>query len=292
MQQRRKQRGGNADVNAFVGASGVGAEENGGKRDADADVTPAAEPGSAAEALALAGAKAPMAFRRRGTAEGAPDELVLCQPVEPVLGCKHYARKVRLVAACCGAAHVCRFCHDESEDHTIDRYATREMVCMTCGVRQPSAGSCMNCGQMMAKYFCSVCNFWDDSDDVYHCPFCNVCRRGKGLGKDFFHCMQCNSCVSLTMGPHICVGDKAGEGEGGGGAMESDCPVCKDFLFTSDTPVKCLPCGHFMHTRCFEAYTKHHYTCPLCRKSLGDFTAYFRMLDAILAEERERKTPR
>ena len=44
---------------------------------------------------------------------------------EEVLGCKHYARKVRLVAACCGAAHVCRFCHDESEDHTIDRYATK-----------------------------------------------------------------------------------------------------------------------------------------------------------------------
>ena len=265
-----------------------GGEENGGKRDADADVTPAAERDRRERSPGRA--KAPMAFaageQRRG-----PDELVLCQPVEPVLGCKHYARKVRLVAACCGAAPVCRVCHDESEDHTIDRYATREMVCMTCGVRQPSAGSCMNCGQMMAKYFCSVCNFWDDSDDVYHCPFCNVCRRGKGLGKDFFHCMQCNSCVSLTMGPHKCVGDKAGEGKGGGGAMESDCPVCKDFLFTSDTPVKCLPCGHFMHTRCFEAYTKHHYTCPLCRKSLGDFTAYFRMLDAILAEEREREDP-
>ena len=42
-----------------------------------------------------------------------------------------------------------------------------------------------------------------------------------------------------------------------------------------------------MHTSCFQAYTKHYYTCPLCRKSLGDFSAYFRMLDAILAEEGE-----
>jgi len=132
----------------------------------------------------------------------------------------------------------------------------------------------------VARYFCSVCNFFDDSEDrdVYHCPFCNVCRRGKGLGKDFFHCMQCNSCVSLTMGPHKCPGGGAGGGNGGGGGgggggdcgdiagagagsggggggwgsgegpgpMESDCPVCKDFLFTSNTPVKCLPCGHFM----------------------------------------------
>ena len=70
--------------------------------------------------------------------------------------------------------------------------------------------------------------------------------------------------------------------------MESECPVCKDFLFYSDTPVKCLPCGHFMHTSCFQAYTKHYYTCPLCRKSLGDFSAYFRMLDAILADYRSR----
>jgi zinc finger-like protein len=60
------------------------------------------------------------------------------------------------------------------------------------------------------------------------------------------------------MGPHNCTsgagddtsgsGGGSGGGGGGGGAMESDCPVCKDFLFTSDTPVKCLPCGHFMHT--------------------------------------------
>ena len=242
---------------------------------------PAPAQNTAMAALAAAGAKTLMAYR-------VPPDANLCQPINkpPVLGCKHYARKARLVAACCGAAHVCRFCHDEAEDHTIDRYATREMVCMACGSRQPSAKDCRDCGVTVARYFCSVCNFWEDSDDrdVYHCPFCNVCRRGKGLGKDFFHCMQCNSCVSLTMGPHNCTAtadDKAG------GRMESDCPVCKDFLFTSDTPVKCLPCGHFMHTACFEAYTKHYYTCPLCRKSLGDFTAYFRMLDAILAEENE-----
>ena len=252
---------------------------------------------STIEALALAGTKSVASFRPGpetfGTSETEEDgNVVLCQPVvrDPVakqLGCKHYSRGARLVAACCGAAHVCRFCHDEAEDHTIDRFATKEMVCMRCGERQPAAATCRACGIAAAKYFCSVCNFWDDAEDVYHCPFCNVCRRGKGLGKDFFHCMQCNSCVSLTMGPHDC---RRADGDpfGAVSAMESDCPVCKDFLWNSDTPVKALPCGHMMHTHCFEAYTKHFYTCPLCRKSLGDFSAYFRMLDAILAEERER----
>ena len=65
--------------------------------------------------------------------------------------------------------------------------------------------------------------------------------------------------------------------------------MCKDFMFDSETPVKTLPCGHLMHTSCFETYTRHYYTCPLCRKSLGDFTVYFRMLDAILADERQKK---
>ena len=302
-QQRAKQlkkgeKGENVDTLDEAGSPGEKLAGADGAADAGVDgaaeKTGTAPPQDTAEAaLALAGAPGLASYHK-----GASDDVVLCQPVggEAVLGCKHYARKVRLVAACCGAAHVCRFCHDEAEDHTIDRYATKEMICMRCSARQPSAKECRECGGVVSRYFCSVCNFWDDSgNDVYHCPFCNVCRRGEGLGKDFFHCMQCNSCVSLTMGPHVCPAAKnaagSAEGSNGGtvfaGSMESECPVCKDFLFYSDTPVKCLPCGHFMHTSCFQAYTKHYYTCPLCRKSLGDFSAYFRMLDAILAEEEE-----
>ena len=243
-----------------------------------ATAPPPPPPDTAAAALTLANASRAIAFRG-GEDKRSDDDVVLCQPVggdyyssASVLGCKHYARKVRLVAACCGAAHVCRFCHDEAEDHTIDRYATREMVCMVCSARQPPAKECRECGVLVARYFCSVCNFWDDSadHDVYHCPFCNVCRRGRGWG-DFFHCMQCNSCVSLTMGRTSAPRPKATPTEAGG--LESDCPVCKDFLFTSDTPVSACP-GHFMHTACFESYTKHYYTCPICRKSLGDFSAY------------------
>ena len=252
-----------------------------------------------AAALNLAGVKEAASYRP--SAEHA-ENANLCLPVGDAqteksnlqFGCKHYSRGARLIAVCCGGAYVCRFCHDAAEDHTIDRYATKEMVCMHCSMRQPSAGVCVNekCGKPIAKYFCSICVFWDDSEDAYHCPFCNVCRRGKGLGEDFFHCMQCNTCVSLTMGPHNCPGAKK-EGEDlGTSAMESDCPVCKDFLWNSDTPVKAMPCGHMMHTRCFEAYTKHYYTCPLCRKSLGDFSAYFRMLDAILAVEVEENETR
>ena len=198
------------------------------------------------------------------------------------LGCKHYRRKCKIVPACCNVPFPCRFCHDDNSDHAMDRYNTKEMQCMKCELIQPIAKNCKNCKVEMAQYFCKVCNLFDDLQDgksIYHCPFCNVCRKGKGLGQDFFHCMKCNSCVSLVMGPHECHGKKS--------SMESECPVCKDFMFDSETPVKMLPCGHLMHTSCFETYTRHYYTCPLCRKSLGDFTVYFRMLDAILADEQK-----
>lgn len=46
-----------------------------------------------------------------------------------------------------------------------------------------------------------------------------------------------------------------------------------------------LPCGHFMHSSCFAAYTQHRYTCPVCLKSVGDLTLYFQMLDRLLLNE-------
>nr|AAT39270.1 putative zinc finger protein [Oryza sativa Japonica Group] len=67
--------------------------------------------------------------------------------------------------------------------------------------------------------------------------------------------------------------------------LEMNCPICCDFLFTSSAAVKGLPCGHFMHSACFQAYTCSHYTCPICSKSLGDMTVYFGMLDGLLAAE-------
>jgi zinc finger-like protein len=92
-------------------------------------------------------------------------------------------------------------------DHRLDRYAVAEMVCMMCATRQPVASSCSSCGTCLSSYYCGICHLFDDEPgrDIYHCPFCNVCRRGKGLGVDFFHCMQCNACMSLSLfNSHTC----------------------------------------------------------------------------------------
>ncbi|XP_054812756.1 zinc finger protein BRUTUS-like isoform X2 [Prosopis cineraria] len=195
-----------------------------------------------------------------------------------IFGCEHYKRNCKLRAACCGKLFTCRFCHDNVSDHSMDRKATSEMMCMRCLNIQPVGPICMtpSCnGFSMAKYYCNICKFFDDERNVYHCPFCNLCRVGRGLGIDYFHCMKCNCCLGIKSASHKCL-------EKG---LEMNCPICCDFLFTSSATVRALPCGHYMHSACFQAYTCSHYTCPICSKSLGDMAVYFGMLDALLAAE-------
>lgn len=195
-----------------------------------------------------------------------------------VFGCEHYKRNCKLRAACCQKLFTCRFCHDNVSDHTMDRKATTEMMCMKCLKVQPVGPICStpSCnGLSMAKYYCSYCKFFDDERTVYHCPFCNLCRLGKGLGIDFFHCMTCNYCLGIKLVDHKCR-------EKG---LETNCPICCDFLFTSSAAVRALPCGHFMHSACFQAYACTHYICPICSKSMGDMSVYFGMLDALMASE-------
>ncbi|KAJ1405725.1 Zinc finger, RING-type [Sesbania bispinosa] len=181
-------------------------------------------------------------------------------PEKQVFGCEHYKRNCKLRAACCG------------------KKATLEMMCMHCLTIQPVGPVCMSpsCnGLSMAKYYCNICKFFDDERNVYHCPFCNICRVGQGLGVDYFHCMKCNCCLGIKSTSHKCL-------EKG---LEMNCPICCDDLFTSSATVRALPCGHYMHSSCFQAYTCSHYTCPICSKSLGDMAVYFGMLDALLAAE-------
>ncbi|KAJ0105207.1 hypothetical protein Patl1_19149 [Pistacia atlantica] len=199
-------------------------------------------------------------------------------PEKLVFGCEHYKRNCKIRAACCGKLFTCRFCHDKMSDHSMDRKATSEMMCMRCLKVQAVGPTCTtpSCnGLSMAKYYCNICKLFDDERTVYHCPFCNLCRVGGGLGKDYFHCMTCNCCLPLKIVNHKCI-EKC---------LETNCPICCDFLFTSSDIVRALPCSHHMHVACFQAYTCSHYTCPICSKSLGNMAIYFGMLDSLLAAE-------
>lgn len=110
---------------------------------------------------------------------------------QSALGCQHYKRNVKLQCSTCERWYTCRFCHDEAEDHSLNRRATKNMLCMLCGHAQAASGECQGCGKPSARYYCDVCKLWDDDPQksIYHCDDCGICRVGQGLGKDFFHCV-------------------------------------------------------------------------------------------------------
>jgi uncharacterized CHY-type Zn-finger protein len=109
---------------------------------------------------------------------------------ELVLGCQHYKRNVKVQCYDCRHWYTCRHCHDEIEDHALNRKATENMLCMACGTPQKAADTCSKCGIEAACYYCDICKLWDNNarKKIYHCPDCGICRRGAGLGKDYTHC--------------------------------------------------------------------------------------------------------
>jgi hypothetical protein len=100
------------------------------------------------------------------------------------------------------------------------------MICMLCSQIQQSSQTCINCQATMSTYYCDICHLWDSTEDspIYHCNDCGICRRGEGLDKDNFHCQKCNICMNITMKDnHKCIERN----------LESDCPICGEYLFTS-----------------------------------------------------------
>ena len=108
----------------------------------------------------------------------------------PPLGCQHYERNVKLQCSTCSKWYTCRFCHDAQEDHGLIRKETKNMLCMLCGTPQKASDVCIKCGETAARYYCNICKLWENrqTKPIYHCNDCGICRRGLGLGKDFFHC--------------------------------------------------------------------------------------------------------
>ncbi|KAI8148442.1 zinc-ribbon-domain-containing protein [Fennellomyces sp. T-0311] len=194
------------------------------------------------------------------------------------MGCKHYQRKVKLEANCCKRIFPCRFCHDDVSDHNIVRHETKNMLCMECMTLQPAAKTCTKCGIESAKYFCDKCKLWDDDPkkSIYHCDDCGICRQGRGLDEDYFHCNKCNICMMMAMKDnHRCIERN----------LESDCPICGEYMFTSTTTVIFMPCGHCIHKLCYSAYIQTSYQCPTCLKSLGNMSEYFARLDRELVRQ-------
>jgi len=191
-------------------------------------------------------------------------------------GCQHYMIKCKIVAPCCNEIYWCRLCHNEHENHEIDRYKINEIICAKCNHNQEKSNQCTNCGIKFATYYCDKCNVWqsNNSDDVaeiniYHCDECKLCRKGN---KDsFYHCNTCGGCQQISNISHKCFTN----------SFKSDCSICGEDMFNSHRTSKFLPCGHALHNDCLEEYKKHKFNCPICKKSMFNLNEYWKELEQL-----------
>lgn len=192
------------------------------------------------------------------------------------LGCKHYMTNCKFMAECCKKWYPCRFCHNENNDHEVDRYKTRFCMCMFCNTVQRAGKVCINtsCGKELAHHYCDTCKFWDNDKNkkIFHCEKCGVCRNG--LRENYIHCDKCNACLATEYHKtHKCIER----------SLECDCPICGEFLFTTVSPIIFMPCGHGIHFLCHRDHLQSSYQCPICLKSVTDMSHFFNQIDMMLA---------
>ena len=192
-----------------------------------------------------------------------------------VKGCEHYIRNCKFISPCCEKIYACRFCHNDNESHEINRFEVKEIICSKCDCRQSVRNKCMDCGIQFAKYFCAICNFFDDriERNYYHCDQCGICRVANN--EKYKHCNVCNTCiVDNDKVDHICREN----------IFHNKCPICLENLFYSVKQSCILNCGHPIHMDCLMSCVKNNkITCSLCRKIIysGDrLTKYIEFIDA------------
>ncbi|KAG5977262.1 hypothetical protein E4U55_006932 [Claviceps digitariae] len=216
---------------------------------------------------------------RKGSDDDLQNQSTSSSPeLQPPLGCQHYERNVKLECFTCKRWYTCRFCHDAQEDHSLVRRETKNMLCMLCGTPQKASDMCINCGEISAHYYCNICKLWENrkSKPIYHCNDCGICRRGLGLGKDFFHCKTCRACITTSIqSSHKCIER----------STDCDCPICGEYMFTSPKPVVFMSCGHSIHKRCYDQHMRVSYKCPICNRSLVNMESQFRNLDVAIQSQ-------
>ncbi|XP_065657647.1 RING finger and CHY zinc finger domain-containing protein 1 isoform X2 [Hydra vulgaris] len=188
--------------------------------------------------------------------------------------CKHYEKKCSLLTPCCSKQYSCRICHDEAEDHILNRSTVEQIVCSQCHVQQEVKKNCSNCGILFGKYFCLKCRLFDDNDKKqFHCDGCGICRIGGR--ENFFHCNKCGMCMGINiMDSHKCLEN----------VSHRNCPVCLEDVHTSRKAIHVPPCTHLLHSSCMDGMFKHGLnTCPVCNQSLVDMKSYWLLLDNEIA---------
>ncbi|XP_067677329.1 RING finger and CHY zinc finger domain-containing protein 1-like [Haliotis asinina] len=188
--------------------------------------------------------------------------------------CKHYRRNCKYIAPCCDQVYMCRICHDDKENHEMDRKQVKEVLCLKCHTKQKFQQTCEKCGGLFGKYCCNICHLLDNEDkQQFHCDKCGICRVGGQ--ENFFHCEKCDICLSNNLkGNHKCVER----------VSHDSCPICLDFLHTSRRDLHIPPCGHLIHRECFDDLLQTgNYACPVCNQSLVKMDKVWESVDQEIA---------
>ena len=186
--------------------------------------------------------------------------------------CIHYKRNCRLQCIECKKIYSCRVCHDDNEEHKMERHKVEKIKCNECGLVQGKTDKCIECSIIFARYYCEVCTLYDDSEDkiITHCDKCGICRIG-----DTMHCVQCDMCYDKS----ILEGHKCN------GKFDSICPICNEYLKDSRIAPTTLPCKHTIHHKCYEQNLLNgNYQCPICKKSTTNMTSYWEQLENYVSQ--------
>lgn len=190
------------------------------------------------------------------------------------MGCTHYRRNCGLVAPCCARVYTCRLCHDDAEDHTLDRKSVQSVECAGCHLQQPVGATCRGCHLTFGTaYFCSTCRLYDnEAKQQFHCDGCGFCRVGGR--ENYTHCDTCQMCMAANVA-HTCRADSA----------RNACPLCYEDIFTSRIAAHIPPCGHMLHQTCYQDMCrKGYFSCPLCGKCMQNMRPLWERLDAEIAD--------
>jgi len=190
--------------------------------------------------------------------------------------CGHYTRGCKFISPCCHKIVNCRLCHNDENDHEINRFEVNVIKCNFCNKEQDVSNKCINCNNIFGEYFCSICRFYDSNENkkYFHCNQCGICRVGE---KDkIFHCDECNICYSIELKDnHTCKKE----------LFMTDCCICLNDLFSSRDSCVVLQCSHVIHNKCANEWLKKNISCPLCRKSMLDNQSkkkYIEYLDELI----------
>ncbi|XP_061420851.1 RING finger and CHY zinc finger domain-containing protein 1-like [Lethenteron reissneri] len=188
--------------------------------------------------------------------------------------CRHYQRGCELQAPCCNVFYPCRLCHDDKEDHAMDRFQVTTVRCSSCSSVQQVGRTCTQCGVVFGEYYCDICHLYDRDKQQYHCSSCGICRIGPR--ENFFHCSKCNLCLPTSLhDKHKCVEN----------VSRQNCPVCMEDMHTSRDAAMPLPCGHLLHSACFKQTLRYSaYRCPLCARSMVPMSSVWSDMDEEVAQ--------